>query len=139
MHPIKKSLCILSLLCTYTLATADNNDNSPTLTDLSKPIMVEATQTELSIRLKSFATAGYQWFIKSYDANLLTPESQKYLPSPNKKLMGAPGVTEFKFHVNPSVHRAGHLSEIKLVSVRPWEATSPDTKETVVTWVSTAQ
>ena len=100
---------------------------------------MQATQTQLSIRLQSFATAGYQWFLKSYDSNLLTPESQKYLPATNKKLIGAPGVTEFRFHLNPAAHHAAHLSEIKLVSIRPWETIAPDTKETVVTWVSAAE
>jgi predicted secreted protein len=133
MKRTKQGLFVLLLsICGVAMAI-----ETPILTDLTKPILVKADQEELIIHLKSNATTGYQWFIKHYDHDLLTLEGQRYLLPTDRKLMGAPGMTELKFHVNPSAHLAAQISTVIVFYARPWEAIPKNADgEQVITWVS---
>src|SRR3990167_2982218 len=53
-------------------------------------IIVTKGQTSFTLQLKSNPTTGYSWFLRNYDANLLTPVKHEFQKS-NQKLMGASG------------------------------------------------
>lgn len=127
----KRTLLTLSLGLTATgLAIADD---ALTATDISKPIQLQPHQKELVLRLASNATTGYAWLLQSYDHQLLTLERHSY-NRPKKMMIGAGGVEEWYFYVNPSVYLAKQTGEIHLVYTQPWHLPYP--AATTVTWVS---
>jgi hypothetical protein len=113
---------------------ADQSNVQNTLTDLEKPLLLTANQTEVVIRFKSNATTGFKWFLKAEDNHLLTPIHHAYLPPSNTKLMGAPGTETFTFHIDPTVYAAPQTGTLNFVYARAWEA-MPETV-TSIHWVS---
>jgi inhibitor of cysteine peptidase len=94
---------------------------------------VNPSQSDMVLRLKSNRTTGYGWYLKTYDHNLLSLKSYRYI-APNAQLAGAPGVEEWHFKVLSTANIAPQLSQITFSYMRPWELS--DAKETVINWVS---
>ena len=90
------------------------------LTNLNKPIMVDAHHPIFEVVLKANPTTGYQWLLVPDHSDMaqIVPVDYSY-EAPNSKLMGAPGKAVFKFRVkNPDVPL-----ELKLgfVYARAWQ------------------
>ena len=86
-----------------------------------KVIQVSAKNPAFTVSLQSNRTTGYQWLLRYCDAKLVVPVSNNYLPPKNKKMMGAPGTSVWKFRVTKAALAVPRLIRIKLVYVRPWQ------------------
>ncbi len=100
--------------------------------------ITEAQQT-FTLQLKANATTGYQWFLDNYNPSYFTFLGYHYLApntltSDGKPLVGAPGVAEFTFQVNPAFHQGPLTSKIHLIYGQPWDMTA--TTDTTITLVS---
>lgn len=105
----------LSLLPLSVQAKSHNGFSHP-----SKPIVLNSTKPEFSIRLKSNRTTGYSWFMISHDAKLVRIMGSKYI-KPNSKRMGEPGMSVWTFRMLPEAFKVQHATKIRLLYARPWE------------------
>ena len=90
------------------------------LTDLNKPIVVDAHHPIFEVVLKANPTTGYQWLLVPDHSDMaqIVPVDYSY-EAPRSKLVGAPGRAVFKFRVkNPDMPL-----DLKLgfVYARPWQ------------------
>ncbi|OAI48578.1 hypothetical protein AYO45_04710 [Gammaproteobacteria bacterium SCGC AG-212-F23] len=123
-----RQLMMVLLVCLSSFAFAEN----PAMYTQEKPVvMVQRLQPEFVIQLKSNPTTGYSWFLRSYDANLLTPVKHVFQATSNKKLIGAPGYELWTFKVKPEAFSVPHQTEIQFVYQRPWEAAGAAGSKTV--------
>jgi len=83
-------------------------------------IIVTKDQPQFIIHLKSNPTTGYNWFLRDYDAKLITPIKHKY-EAPNTKMMGASGYDIWIFSVKPAAFVVPQITQIRFVYTRPWE------------------
>ncbi len=100
-------------------------------------IRLSANQQSVDIVLPANATTGFQWFVTSYDHDLLSLNNYRYNPNPNKKLMGAPGEAVFTFTIDPRFYDAPQLSTITFNYDQPWSPRQ-NASSTTVTLSSTA-
>lgn len=117
----KKLLTILTLtLFLCGCATASNK--TPIFTSHKKPIIVSQQNPTFTITQQSNPTTGFSWKLISYDKNLMTFVSHKYVPPENKKLMGAPGYEVWTFTaVKPTVpYAVNQVGHIRMEYARPW-------------------
>jgi len=110
---MKNFIAITILLLICSIARADN------FTDPTKPIMVGKASSLFTIKLKANPTTGFNWFLVSYDRNLIKPISRNYY-APNTKLVGAPGYEKWIFRVKPVGFIVPQITNIKLVYTRSW-------------------
>jgi inhibitor of cysteine peptidase len=73
------------------------------------------------IKLKSNPTTGYSWFLRDYNATLIESVKHEFVPSTDKKLVGAPGYELWTFKVNPAGFSVPQQTTIRFVYTRPWE------------------
>lgn len=98
--------------------------HQPMQTDLDKKsITVFLQKPEFTITLPSNPTTGFFWHLKKYSKNMFEFISQKYVV-PKTKLIGAPGVQEFKFKAKQGNYFVAQVSHIVFVYKRPWEKKS---------------
>jgi predicted secreted protein len=97
---------------------------------MTKPVMVQLKKTEFTVRLKANATTGYRWYLLSYNHQLFTLKGSSYVVT--SKLIGAPGMAEFKFKAKGTFMAALQRSVITFGLVRPWEGDVVQTKKVVV-------
>lgn len=116
---------ILLLSATIVFAQADTTDY---YTENKTAILVTSDHPQFVIKLKSNATTGYSWFLKSFDANLIQPVKHKYEAPIDKKLMGAPGSDVWTFRVKPAGFSVPQQTSIRLVYARPWESNGQETQ-----------
>jgi inhibitor of cysteine peptidase len=83
-------------------------------------IIVTKDQPQFVIHLKSNPTTGYNWFLREYDAKLITPVKHKY-QAPNTKMMGASGYDVWIFSVKPAAFVVPQMTQIRFSYARPWE------------------
>ena len=97
-------------------------------------ITVSANSPQFMIKLKSNPTTGYSWFLRKYDASLITPLEHHYV-KPDTKLIGAPGYETWTFKMKPAAFTVPHQTSIHLIYARPWQSDEKATQ--MVFWVST--
>jgi inhibitor of cysteine peptidase len=104
-------------------------------------VRIPDSQSVFTLQLKANATTGYQWFLEDYNPTYFTFLGYQYIApnhtstDPNApKLVGAPGLAQFKFQVNPSFHQGPLTSTIHLVYGQPWNMTA--TTGTTITLIS---
>jgi inhibitor of cysteine peptidase len=90
--------------------------------DNGKTITLKQGETFL-IKLPSNPTTGYDWYIKTKPENIEQSGATDYIQG-NKKIMGAPGLTVFKF-------KAGQkgTGTLVLIYMRKWEGILPSSKK----------
>jgi predicted secreted protein len=80
-------------------------------------------QETVDVNLTANATTGYQWFVQSYDHNLLSLQNYRYTPtvqSGSKKLVGAGGTATFTFNIDPSFYDGPQVTTLQFVYEQPW-------------------
>lgn len=80
-----------------------------------------------TLRLESNQSTGYSWYLASYNGSRIRPVSQKFI-APSSGLAGAPGVSEWTFHVSENALLVPQLIRVKMVYARPWDLSSAKTK-----------
>lgn len=119
----KSSLLIIWMAVSIVAHAQINQDDSNNKTDFNdpaKPIVVQKTQPEFTVRLKSNPTTGYSWFLKTYDAKYLKPIDHKFIP-PQRRMPGAAGYQEWVFAATPAAFKQTITTHVRLVYRRPWE------------------
>lgn len=113
------------------LACADNiyTEDKPNINITSK-------QPEFVLKLKSNPTTGYSWFLREYDANLISPIKHSFQAA-NNGLVGSSGFDFWTFKVKPAGFTVPQQTVIRMVYARPW-ATS-DNPTQVVFRISTTK
>lgn len=106
------------------------------LTDITKPIIVDASHPEVVIRLAANPSTGYQWFLSEYDQNLITSTDYKYEPAEGQ-MVGASGVDIWTFKVDEEAFSAPHVFKLKLEYRRPFEDQTE--KTTVITIITISE
>ncbi len=117
---------ILSLWLVLSGLASAATEQAPPATIYSEDktaIQVTASDPVFTIKLKSNPTAGYSWFVRSYDENFVQPVKHSFVPPANKKLLGAPGYEVWTFKVKPAGFVVPVQTVIRLVYARPWETT----------------
>jgi predicted secreted protein len=113
----------LFLYLTMTLAIVTSSINAAPLmiTDLSKPVVLSSSQTEISISLPSNATTGFSWFVVAGKmGKFLTPVSHTY-QAPDSKLAGAGGMEIFTFKIDPAAFVVPTKIRVHFSYQKPWE------------------
>jgi predicted secreted protein len=113
----------LFLYLTMTLAIVASSINAAPLmiTDLSKPVVLNASQTEISVSLPSNATTGFSWFVVAGKmGKFLTPVSHTY-QAPDSKLAGAGGMEIFTFKVDKASFAVPTRIVVHFSYQKPWE------------------
>ena len=90
-------------------------------------IVVTANQPDFSIELKSNPTTGYSWFLREYDANLITAVKHKFQKG-DQNLMGSPGYEIWTFHVKPTAFVVPQQTSIRFIYARPWQGSESSTQ-----------
>jgi predicted secreted protein len=123
---------LFAMIFSFSVAAAETQD----LTDLAKPLNISPEQNAFTLKLKSNRTTGYEWVIKDYDPQLLTLISHHYeVTNKDKQLVGAPGIEEWTFRINPNARIAPRMTQISLVYARPWELSSLQQAPTTISVV----
>lgn len=117
----QSSLYIIFIIMTF-LASLSLAETKPApISDDTKPIMVNANDPYVTIRLKSNPTTGYRWFIRSYPHAFIVPQ-QHSVEKQTSNLMGAPTQEVFTFKLNRIAFTAPHHFIIRFSYLRPFEA-----------------
>ncbi|HEU5280772.1 MAG TPA: protease inhibitor I42 family protein [Gammaproteobacteria bacterium] len=121
---MKLKLCLLSLLCAFSV-TSWSAVPPPTVFTADKPnITVSATQPTFSLKLKANPSTGFLWFLRDYDASLVTPVSRQY-EKPDGKLMGAPGYDIWTFKMKPAAFVVPRQTTLRMIYTRPFSNENP--------------
>lgn len=131
LFKIISSIFMLFVATTAFANTAEKN----MYTEDKTAIVVTPDQPQFTIKLKSNPTTGYSWFLRGYDSHFIQPVKHIFEPAVDKKLMGAPGYDYWTFRVKPEGFYVPLQTQIRLVYLRPWEAT--DQSKIIVFRVST--
>jgi predicted secreted protein len=91
------------------------------LTDITKPLVIEASKPEVKIRLSANPSTGYQWFIADYDQQFIKPKSYEYVPAEGH-MVGASGVGVWTFEINNEAFLVPHSFKLLFEHRRPFEA-----------------
>ena len=106
-----------------------------TVTDATKPIVVQAKNPNFQVVLKANATTGFQWFLlpKLSDLSQIELVSYHYIAS-TTALMGAPGEAVFTFRIKSLAFVMPQRFQLAFSYQRPWEIeTNPPTYFTIFT------
>lgn len=123
----------LTILCvspfSYSLAqdkkqnTTQSADDNSVYTEDKLNIFVDKKNSQFVIKLKSNPTTGYSWFLREYDASLITPLKHTFLkPEEKQTLMGAPGYELWTFRLKPAAFTIPQETIIRLVYAQPWHS-----------------
>lgn len=118
-----KWILVIAVLFFSIPVYAANNTNS--FYTAEKPnISVASDQPQFVIKLKSNPSTGYSWFLRDYNANLITPIKRE-IDNPTKnspiKIVGAPVYEIWTFKVNAAAFIVPQQTTLKLAYARPWE------------------
>ena len=83
-------------------------------------IIVNIKHPEFILKLKSNPTTGYSWYLREYDANLISPIKHAF-QQPVKELIGASGFESWTFRVKPAGFTVPQQTTIRMVYARPWQ------------------
>lgn len=118
---LKSYLC--SLLCAMSVSSAfaaAPSASQPSVFTADKPnITVTTKQPSFMLKLKANPSTGYLWFLRDYDASLLTPVSHTY-EKPDPKLMGAPGYDLWTFKMKPAAFIVPRQTTLRMIYTRPF-------------------
>jgi inhibitor of cysteine peptidase len=91
-------------------------------------VRIPQNQNTFTLQLNANATTGFQWFLENYNPTYFTYLGYHYIapqqPKSGPKIMGAPGMAQFTFQVNPAFHQGPLTSTIHLVYGQPWDMTA---------------
>lgn len=118
---MKKLIPSLILAATCSITYADNINQNIRLTD---------QQQTVEVSLPANATTGYQWFIKSYDHDLLSLQGYRYTKS-NSNAVGSGGTAIFSFSVDPRFYDAPQMTTVSLAYQQPWSAAQSGSTATI--------
>ena len=113
----KECLGILTLLSIFLFSASLQAEPQ----SLTKVVTVSKNKRTFVIKLSSNATTGYGWFLQKVDRRLIQPISSRYLPPQNKKMMGAPGVSQWVFRVSSQALNVPQVLSLSLIYIRPWQ------------------
>ena len=111
-------------------ASANKTTTINTLTDLTKPILVNSITPVFSINLAGNLSTGYQWYLADYNPRLIKLVSQQYLTN-QTKLVGSPSLSAWQFQLQQIAFNAPQVTRITFEYRRAWE-TKPAKKQSVV-------
>lgn len=97
-------------------------------------INVNTKQTQFVLSLAANPTTGYQWSVVSFDKNLLTLKSSKYLKSPSN-LIGSGGQMQYIFSVNKG-KKIPPSTNLQFKYARAWEPNAGTLKNVRVNFLS---
>lgn len=119
---------VLIIQCQIAIAaktpSATSTEKTPTTyTENKQNIMVTPDNAEFTLKLKSNPTTGYSWFLREYDANLVTPVKHSFQkPTDNKKIVGAPGFEIWTFKMKAAAFNVPQVTAIRLIYTQPWQS-----------------
>ena len=89
-----------------------------TISPADQPIIVSSSRPEFEIKLPSnTGSTGYIWFLKSYNQDIIEPVSMVY-HSPESNLLGASGVSVWKFKVNSRAFTVPQVMNVSFIQQR---------------------
>ncbi|VVC76165.1 hypothetical protein AQUSIP_14700 [Aquicella siphonis] len=88
---------------------------------------VTSGHPEFVLKLKSNPSTGYSWFLREYDANLISPVKHSF-QQPAKNLIGAPGYELWTFRAKPGAFTVPQQTTIRMVYARPWSGSDNSTQ-----------
>ena len=101
--------------------------DTPTYTEDKTSIVADVKQLTFIIKLKSNPTTGYSWFLREYDADLITPVKHEF-QQPEKKLIGAPGFELWTFRMKHAAFTVPQQTALRFVYARPWQGADNSTQ-----------
>lgn len=108
--------------------TSNINVSDSSIYGEDKPNLVITNKNPtFSLRLKSNPSTGYQWFLREYDADLIQPVSQHYVPG-DANLIGTPGYDIWTFKVKPAAFSVPQQTVIRLIYARAWQGAEGSTQ-----------
>jgi inhibitor of cysteine peptidase len=113
----------------FNAATFAAINSSTVYTENKLAIVATPDKPSFTIKLQSNPTTGYSWYLRGYDASLVTAQTHHFQAA-TRQLVGAPGYELWTFHVKPAGFTVPQQTVIRFVYARPWEATD-DSKELV--------
>lgn len=99
----------------------------PVYTEAKQNILITTDNPQFIIQLKSNPTTGFSWFLREYDANLITPIKHHFIAA-KTGLMGAPGYEVWTFNVKPAAFIVPQQTTIHFVYARPWQGADNSTQ-----------
>lgn len=88
---------------------------------------VNAKQPEFILKLKSNPSTGFSWFLREYDAKLISPVKHSF-QQPVKELIGASGFELWTFRVKPAGFTVPQQTTIRMVYARPSQGNDNSTQ-----------
>ena len=125
---LKKLFIISALILSLSVF---GNEKEPFFNSSKEPVVITQKQPVFTITLQSNPSTGFSWQLKSYDKNLISFVSHKYVPPHNTKLLGAPGYETFTFQAKAGDYRVNQVGHIVMMYARPWTKNGA-TKESFV-------
>jgi inhibitor of cysteine peptidase len=126
-------MCCLFLFAPQLFA-ADTKTPVEIFTEDQTSIAITKDKPQFVIKLKSNPTTGYAWFLREYDAQLVTPVKHVFESPKEKKVLGASGFELWTFRMKETSFKVPQQTMIRFVYARPLET---DQSKQVVFRVST--
>ena len=100
-------------------ATLMSNTYADTTT---QNIRLQANQQTINISLPANPSTGYQWFVQTYDHELLGLQNYRYASSsaPKQGMVGTGGSGIFTFTVDPRFYDAPQTTQVTFIYEQPW-------------------
>lgn len=112
--------CLILLMSTIFLGTANAMIDVPKYDHPEKPIVVDPAVPQFEIIQNANATTGYSWTLRQYDKRLLTLVNSSYIPS-KSQLAGAGGKMIWVFRATPEAFQQETTeTKILLTYARSW-------------------
>lgn len=108
-------------------AEKSNSSATNVYTEDKLNITVDSKSPEFTIKLKSNPTTGFSWFLREYDAALITPVKYTFQKS-EQKLAGAPGYEIWTFRVKPVGFIVPQQTVLRMIYARPWQGADSSTQ-----------
>ena len=122
-----KRLSLAILIGAATMTYADN---------INQNIRLSNNQQNVQVTLPANATTGYQWYVQTYDHNLVNLSNYRYA-APTSKAIGAGSNAIFTFDIDPRFYDAPQTTVVSLVYQQPWSP-GQNTTTATVTFSATA-
>ncbi len=99
--------------------------------NISQNIQLSSNQDTIQISLPANGTTGYQWYVQTYDHDLLSLQDYRYATGSNNKLVGSGGSAIFVFNVDPRFYDAPQVTTVAFVYQQPWNPGQNTTTATI--------
>jgi inhibitor of cysteine peptidase len=97
-------------------------------TEDKQNIIVSPKHPEFTLKLKSNPTTGFAWFLRGYDANVITPVKHHLEKATDEKLMGSPGYELWTFKVKPAGFIVPQQTTLRMIYGRAWQGNDGSTQ-----------